>query len=454
MMDLVEWMVDNKIEFSKRLSIKESRLGGTGVFATQPISTDDVVLTVPKSAILSPRTCGIANLLTEYELEGIEGLVIAYIFEQAQGSSSPWATFIKSVESVPLPDVPRLWSEQEKAQIQCCDIKTMGGLDSEQLDQGFKEAQRLLKDELGLEISLAQYTDALLRVSSRAFDVDNYHGQALVPGACLFNHSDKESVRFESEGFVCGYCGALECACGSDDSDDEHHDHDHDHHHEEAEDSDEDKDVDMDADNSGEDSDSDESFDEDGDNVCEIRALKNVLPGKEVFNTYGHDGNNILLARYGFVIPGNIYETVDVRAQVSKFAKTHELVSRYKFWKQNFSSFVEEEDVQEDDWKESLFFESDGVPSGPLDLLVSLFALSPKDYIKFMRTGTLKVKNGREVDNILRSIITSRLKKYDDKRPSAEILQSAASKKGRERTILLLIGTEKQVLERALERCA
>ena len=48
-------------------------------------------------------------------------------------------------------------------------------------------------------------------ISSRAFEVDAYHENALVPFADIFNHSGKnEHVHFETEFEVCDACGQLE----------------------------------------------------------------------------------------------------------------------------------------------------------------------------------------------------------------------------------------------------
>lgn len=51
---LVGWMLDNKVQFSSLLTLRESPLGGIGVFARSKIPRDSLLLTVPKTVVLSP----------------------------------------------------------------------------------------------------------------------------------------------------------------------------------------------------------------------------------------------------------------------------------------------------------------------------------------------------------------------------------------------------------------
>lgn len=52
----VEWMIDNKIQFSSLLTVRESPLGGIGVFARKRLPKDTLILIVPKKVVLSPKT--------------------------------------------------------------------------------------------------------------------------------------------------------------------------------------------------------------------------------------------------------------------------------------------------------------------------------------------------------------------------------------------------------------
>lgn len=45
-------------------------------------------------------------------------------------------------------------------------------------------------------------------VASRAFGVDSYHGDAMLPIADLFNHTGNEHVHIESDGDACEECGS------------------------------------------------------------------------------------------------------------------------------------------------------------------------------------------------------------------------------------------------------
>jgi hypothetical protein len=54
--ELKVWMAENDIKISPLLSVRQSSLGGTGVFADADLPEDTVLLEVPKEHVLSPVT--------------------------------------------------------------------------------------------------------------------------------------------------------------------------------------------------------------------------------------------------------------------------------------------------------------------------------------------------------------------------------------------------------------
>lgn len=119
-------------------------------------------------------------------------------------------------------------------------------------------------------------------VSSRAFQVDVWHGLALVPLADAFDHSDAHDVHFASETWVCPECGAFDLCEHDEDDDLEHR-----------------KGSRLGPERSQ-------------DDTCELVSVRPIAAKQEVFNTYG--GSNMtnarLLAFYGFILPANKHDTV------------------------------------------------------------------------------------------------------------------------------------------------
>jgi hypothetical protein len=103
---LLEWFERNRIEFNS-LSIQASPLGGFGLFAQRKIQADDILCKIPKSAILSCKTCGIADVLEQFDLSGSIALTLALMFEKLQGESSPWYGYLQAVPACE--PLPLLW---------------------------------------------------------------------------------------------------------------------------------------------------------------------------------------------------------------------------------------------------------------------------------------------------------------------------------------------------------
>lgn len=124
---------------------------------------------------------------------------------------------------------------------------------------------------------LASFLRASSLVASRAFQIDTYHGLALVPFADLFNHSDSPHVHLASDHWVCSVCGALD-ACPHD----------------------------------GQQGGAVEALAatpaeraEQAADTCDMVSERYVEAGREVFNTYGPLSNAQLLASYGFMLEAN-----------------------------------------------------------------------------------------------------------------------------------------------------
>lgn len=263
---LLQWLETNAFWNSDLVDVRDSPVGGTGVFwklgpETDP-DNDTLLLRIPKLAILSPKNSFLYSMLVDYVpldptvdfTAGMHSIVVTYIYEKSLGESSPWNAYLQTFnldqENVPI----CLWAEEEKAAMFNTECELLNMLDSSELVTFFLECInfatqnellvaipeifRLLQSDVSKEVDSEEFKSKLEHfglyvqaVISRAFTVDKYLGLSLVPGADLFNHlspiladgsvSFRENVHFvcdDGEDF-CEVCGETEC--GHDDSSDE-----------------------------------------------------------------------------------------------------------------------------------------------------------------------------------------------------------------------------------------
>lgn len=255
--EVLEWLENNTFWNSDLVEVRPSEIGGLGVFwkPGQHTDNDNLLLRVPKSAILSPKNSFIFPMLMDYEPQdesvdfsgGMHAIVLTFIYEQAMGEKSPWHSYLDSFDVTSETSVPLcLWLDQEKAALFNSEADLLNMLDLAELIAFFLECVRfgetnakfvatppVLQIEAGAdsETVKSQFMDNLelfgryvQAVISRAFTVDKYLGLSLVPGADLFNHlspvfSDGEVVERANVHFVCdddddlcGECGEIGCA--------------------------------------------------------------------------------------------------------------------------------------------------------------------------------------------------------------------------------------------------
>ncbi|KAI8923247.1 hypothetical protein BC831DRAFT_43031 [Entophlyctis helioformis] len=371
---LERWFKRNGIAYDReRISIRTSPSGSYSVVALQDLPEDElgsVLCAIPKDAVLSVRNTGIADILEEAGITGLLGLSIAVMFERSKGAESPWADYLDSLP--PHEDIPLFWTKAQLAELKGTSTSRRVASDLKQLREEYNDTiLPLVKEHSDVfVVAKSTYDDfaaATSLVTSRAFQVDDYHGNSMVPLADLFNHrTDGEHVHFETNGDVCVHCGSNgDCACEMFDEDgdeeeeddedaewedeedeDEQHvgagkkhshahshadggccDHDHGHGHgrgDETEDDDDDdaascpselydEEGDSEDDTMGTDMENDADFiPNTGGDMIEMVVYTPFSKGDEVYNTYGDKSNTDLLNRYGFVEMNNPYTTVTI----------------------------------------------------------------------------------------------------------------------------------------------
>ncbi|WEJ92681.1 hypothetical protein PSN45_000136 [Yamadazyma tenuis] len=270
-----KWLLENAFWNDEVVETKTSSIGGVGVFWKHPDMLEDslldgVLLRVPKSNILSSKNSSIYNLLVDHQeiygdmvpdinlSEGMHSLIIAFVYELSMGQSSPWYDYLKAIDpqatNIELPIC--LWTHTQRELLNNTECKTLGMLHMDELVALFEECIRFAKNNakyvdipsiFKIESSVkddqkfAEYKKNLTvfgaciqSVVSRAFQVDDFHGPSLVPGADLFNHLsptiddegqviERENVHFVCDGGenVCGECGEHECDHMFEDSDED-----------------------------------------------------------------------------------------------------------------------------------------------------------------------------------------------------------------------------------------
>ncbi|KAI9592288.1 hypothetical protein BDF19DRAFT_451925 [Syncephalis fuscata] len=361
---LLVWYDKERLEIRV---IKEMTGYEFGVFARKPLKEDDTVCRIARSAVLSAKNCGIANILedaasitdTDTEDEDEDdmsisdrvALTLGVMFELSRGKSSPWYGYLQSLpHREPL---PLFWSEASLNWLKGTELEESIVNDKLGIEHDYRTQVAPLVTKYPDLLKAEDYTlDQFIRVSSvvasRAFFVDDYHGDAMVPLADIFNHrSWDEHVHIESELDVCLVCGAaFGCEHAIDPEDppftsnggigegliedgDEEDSDDYEEYEEQT--------------TGGDDYDG-----EDEEDRLEMNVVNEARPGDEVYNTYGYHGNAHLLTRYGFAEDVNPCDVVSIpismiREICERQATSPEaLQKRFEFFATNMNQFQPE----------------------------------------------------------------------------------------------------------------
>jgi len=298
--------------------------GMLGLLTSRDLREGEVVARIPRRSVLSVRhsaaraACEVGGLFPECRASRSDlGLVVAILAEQSLGEQSRWAGYLRNIpQAAP---IPHLWGREQQARL-LLGTELASGLE-EELEE-LKELHRtrvlpLAEHSPGLLAPrfrrFKKFLEACSLASSRGFYVDSELGESLVPLADMLNHK-VALVRLD------------------------------------------------DADIAGESDEEDDSVKEEGNGeeyeanggeaqqpghlrgantrsrsrlsqdcaVCSLPddrdalflVMRNpVAEGHEVFNTYGELPNAALVHDYGFAVPGNPFDTVNLEgARVADIA--------------------------------------------------------------------------------------------------------------------------------------
>lgn len=450
---LVEWLGENGL-WHGALAVRRSPVGGVGVFSTLPLPEGTVLLRIPKEHILSVQTCGIANVLAEAGVDGIHGLLLAFLYEQAWGDRSPWAPFVASI--LPEGQPVCLWDDRQALAGTLVD--TMGGTDPAQLHQAYRQAvgfaakhagtlpvpSCLVESKQGFET----YAVWMQAVASRMFEVDAFHGVALVPGACLFNHRTAETVHgggdehvhFVCDGDVCEQCGDEDCehregepalgpelepALGSE--------------------------LELELELENPEADNSDSSVIDPATACDIVLVRPVPAATELFNTYGALPNAELLQQYGFLLPSNPADYVSLARQAKAYLRAHRtLQHRVDFWKTSaYEAAAAALGIDEPcDWQHEPRVEVNGEPLPLTCMLARLMTMLGPEFVrlKLARPQRLAHRCARMLrpdEAALRVVLAWVQQKQEEYQETVPDTTHAAA-------IRQLVETEKRIIAQAL----
>lgn len=337
---------DNVIRFCK------SGVHGYGVIACAAINTGHTVASIPKSAVLSVQT---ASLWQDINKNGNNGdntvdddyvewnrsrreewcpplfqLAAAVLFERAvMRTRSRWHEYMdllpKSLVEI---GVPMAYKDTTlRAWFGGTGVDCMAGKMRKMVKEVFDSCIWKLfahrGQELGFgkdvtsKVTYEQFLVAFGCVTSRAFQVDEYHGSSMVPVADMFNHGmNCEHVHIEEQELEGDIREGNSCSGAGDTLGDAEEEEGVDY----GDEGDDERDEKVRVNETEEEKENCEEGDEDGSTSVMhdakgdngdlvVRCVRDVKSGDEVFNTFGQKGNTLLYLNYGFTDGDNGYDS-------------------------------------------------------------------------------------------------------------------------------------------------
>ncbi|KAL0476751.1 N-lysine methyltransferase [Acrasis kona] len=362
---LNSWMEKKGITWKQSIIVRKDA-SGHSVFATRDLKEDEIVCTVPKTAILSRKTSPLRDIIDEEELAGGMALTLCLMYEMTLKKKSEWWPYLQSLPQVV--DLPMYWDEQALTHLEgtCLDPSTIVEENALLLEDYQSIIKPLFRKHAifneGKYMNFESYRRAAGLVASRAFSVDDFHDLSMVPLCDIFNHkSGSENVHMECQAEVCLECGS-----------EDHVEHDAPTH------------------------------DEHVANVKSISMTTNsdIKCKSELFNVYEDLSNVDLLLKYGYAHENNPFDVVSIKPDVIHNAihdKKWFDKNRWEYWlsiKNTKLEEEEEENEEEDDGDEEdeelhCEFNAEGKPNHTLLLLLCIMFAKKEQYASWKNVKKL-----------------------------------------------------------------
>jgi hypothetical protein len=335
------WLRQNGIMFDGlRVRPASGCTRGMATITATSFSPGEALAVIPKEAVLSVRNTGIAPLLqrlmAEANIPSSTCHIAAVAYEQSMGAKSKWHGYLSSTP--PFEPLPFMWSKLELAQL--CGT----GLDTEALCRRrdlLEEHRRLVEaleclraggkaskgrtSSAEMDLPSLHSAEAFLKAatltSSRAFYIDDWHGEALVPLADMLNHK----AALVPDGAVVE--GGDDGSADEEKEDEEMEEMEEMEEEEEEDDDDDERDtrlvserrrsaarslaaewrVGLEMDTTLHNVNAGEEGPAEAAGHVALVALRALRAGHEVFNTYGEHSNRTLLRTTALFFPGTLW---------------------------------------------------------------------------------------------------------------------------------------------------
>lgn len=251
----LSWSVSNGIQVLDAVRV-DARWDGVNkmytlcIVSTRHLHCFEKLLSIPKTVCLGAKTCSISKELVAVGLGGGLALNFAIAQELALGPDSCWFDYLCILPSKGEQSLPMFWSKQERKKLKGTSLYSHIIMDDQSFADDYEFGFKLLQKYINFKsdrVNFELYKKAVSIAASRAFYIDEYFGECLIPWADLFNHSTHNM-------HVKVYCSK---------------------------------------------SSSRNTFDMDENEVL-IRSVQSVRKYQELFNTFGLQSNSSLLHKYGF----------------------------------------------------------------------------------------------------------------------------------------------------------
>ncbi|KAI3643091.1 hypothetical protein MP228_012646 [Amoeboaphelidium protococcarum] len=293
---LFQWFKQNGVWYDSEAIEVIQNNDQCGVFARRDLNENEVVCKINKYAVISPKTSELRRVFNTEDIHGVIRLAAVLMYEFSLGELSRYYAYLQSLPQMEA-NLPILWTQDFIAQYGQQYKLALDALQCSELNDNKLQGERqsLLQDyEQIVEplfrkypkyfkcrkyFNFQQFVRCSSLVSSRCFYVDDYLQDCMVPMADLFNHkSGSENVHLETENVRLSKV----------------------YNH--------------------------------NSNQIDMRIVRPVQKGCEVFNTYGDKDNVQLFCNYGFTERDNPSDTVTIRlsdVMLSDGAQYEQTLSQY-----------------------------------------------------------------------------------------------------------------------------
>ncbi|XP_024996500.1 histone-lysine N-methyltransferase setd3 isoform X2 [Cynara cardunculus var. scolymus] len=252
--DFLPWLRQKAgVEISSVLSIGKS-IYGRSLFACKPIQAGDCILKVPYSVQLAPDNLlpSISSLLGE-EVTDVAKLALVILVHQKLGQASEWAPYISCLPTIAEMHSTIFWSDEELKMIRISSLYQETLKHKVQIEKDFSSIKHVL------DRFPEFFEDVTLHNFKHAYNLVesrawiSTRGVSMIPFADFFNHDGFSETDVLSAEF---------------------------------------------------------------EQVSEVIADENYAPGDQVLIRYGKFSNARLLLDFGFILPCNKYDKVQVEVSV------------------------------------------------------------------------------------------------------------------------------------------